>query len=169
MRKVLGVFLIVLGSMGLVFPGFGYAGEQTFRISMDKILAMKNAYLAVMETVAGDGRLLQQWKAESEKAHGREDQNELTVICERLAGTDKRIAAAFANAGTSPKEAGMTMETVIGSFLGLTIADGAGVKKLAIEDPVLKREYRTDPNPQRRNCESLIGDQSPGNKVPLFQ
>jgi hypothetical protein len=52
--------------------------------------------------------------------------------------SDPRIAAAFAKAGTTPKEAGLTMETLVGSMLGSAMLEASGKK--AVELPAGVKE-----------------------------
>jgi hypothetical protein len=107
------------------------AEVDAFRLSMDKVKAMTAAYSNLLELLANNPKLQEQWKAESRKqkdddGNGRD---ELSAVAQRLMQTNPQVAAAFSKAGTSPKEAGMTMETIAGGMIGLAMAEGAGVKK----------------------------------------
>jgi hypothetical protein len=108
------------------------AEVDAFRLSMDKVKAMTAAYSNLLELLANNPKLQEQWKAESRKqkdddGNGRD---ELSAVAQRLMQTNPQVAAAFSKAGTTPKEAGMTMETIAGGMMGLAMAEGAGVKKL---------------------------------------
>jgi hypothetical protein len=137
MKKLLVVFVLLGGLCAVKADSENpskpsKAEVDAFRLSMDKVKAMTAAYSNLFELLANNPKLLEQWKAESRKqkdddGNGRD---ELSAVSQRLMQTNPQVAAAFSKAGTTPKEAGMTMETIAGGMMGLAMAEGAGVKKL---------------------------------------
>lgn len=140
MYKFVSLSFIALFSF---FPGAAQGGTeptkaevQEFRLSMEKVNATTRALENVFELVAADPQLVKQWKkADDDDDH---DGMGITATVEKLGRTDKRIPAAFAKAGISPKEVDMTMATIAGGMLGLAMADSAGVKDLKLEKGMAK-------------------------------
>jgi len=143
MYKLFSIFLIAFGSL---LPAMAAdnssqpakAEVEAFRLSMDKVNATTKAFENIFELLAGDPKLVERWKQEEEKVDSDDSSSDMAVICERLGRTDKRIPAAFAKAGISPKEANMTMATIAGGLLGLSMAESAGVKNPNLEKGMAK-------------------------------
>jgi hypothetical protein len=91
---------------------------DSFRLSMPKINATLSAYASLIETVVADPALAARFKAEKKKLPDTNGRDTLSLTAARLQGVEPRVAAAFTKAGISPKEAGMTMECLVGVILG---------------------------------------------------
>jgi hypothetical protein len=105
------------------------SSADSFRLSMPKVEATVNAYVNLFEVLAADPLLRQRWKAQKaalqdsgEDTNGRDT---TSMVAAKMA-SDPRIASAFAKAGITPKEAGMTMETLVGSMLGSAMLESSG-------------------------------------------
>ena len=144
MYKIAFLILIALGSF---LPAAAAdnstqpskAETEAFRLSMDKVNATTRVFENLFDLVASDPNLAKQWQQEADKAENDDSgSSSLTSIFERLGRTDKRIPAIFTKAGISPKEADMTMSTLVGGMMGLAMAEGAGVKDLKLEKGMAK-------------------------------
>jgi hypothetical protein len=117
------------------------AETEAFRLSMDKVKSTVAAYSNILELLANDPKLVEQYKTIARKsedessANGRDRMNR---IAGELSLTDSRILTAYKKAGITPKEAAMTMETLVGGLMGLAIAEGSGVKKLDLPGGAVK-------------------------------
>ena len=113
----------------LTVPSFSQtkAEAEAFRLSMPKIQATLSAYTNLFDVLAHDPTLVARWKAEKAKLTDTNGRDTLSLVSQRLS-SDPRVAAAFTKAGITPKEAGMTMETLVGSMLGAAMLESAGAK-----------------------------------------
>lgn len=119
------------------------AEAQEFRLSTAKVKSMAGAYSNVIDLVGSDPKLAAAWKSswqtlkDDEHSSGR-DRISATVL--KMVGMDGRITTAFSKAGTTPKEAGMTMEAMVGSMIGMALAQssrkGADLPAGAVRDNV---------------------------------
>jgi hypothetical protein len=104
------------------------AEADAFRLSMDKVNRTIQAYTGIFEALAQDPALVAKWKAERANLEDTNGRDTMSIVAARLASKQPKVNAAFTNAGITPKEAGMTMETVIGGMLGIAMLEGTGAK-----------------------------------------
>jgi hypothetical protein len=143
MNKLFSILLITLGSLLPVIAAENSsqpskAEVEAFRLSMDKVNATTRVFENLFELIASDPKLAKQWQENEDKADEEDSGSNLSAMVQRMGRTDKRILAIFTKAGISPKEADMTMATLAGGMLGLTMAEGAGVKDLKLEKGMAK-------------------------------
>jgi hypothetical protein len=114
---------------------------EAFRLSMEKIKSTVFAYSNLMELLAKDPKLLERWKAAAAGRNDDKDQDRFSEAVQKISETDPRVLTAFTKAGITPKETVMTMETVAGTLLGLSMAESAGVKTTERPKGFVKENY----------------------------
>ncbi len=99
---------------------FAQTKQETdaFRLTMPKVRASITALKNVIEAAAADPALAQRLKAEKDKLDDTNGRDTMSMVAARLESREPKIAAAYRSAGITPKEAGMTMETLVGVMFG---------------------------------------------------
>jgi hypothetical protein len=120
---------------------------DSFRLSMPKIQATLSAYTSLVEAVASDPALAARFKAEEKKLEDTNGRDTMSLTAQRLQAAEPRVAAAFTKAGISAKEAGMTMECLVGVMLGAgmleaTKTEAAGLPAYVRENIAFYRQNK---------------------------
>lgn len=111
------------------------AGTQdSFRLSMDKVRATVSALKGLVEVVSADPALQARFKAAKKALPDTNGRDSVSLTAEALIAKEPKIAAVYRKAGITPKEAGMTMETIVGTALGVGMLEAAGKKDAKLPD-----------------------------------
>jgi len=123
-RGLLALALAVCTMIAQSKPG---AREtETFRLTMPKINSAISAYRSLIETLASDAALAKRVAEAEEQLEDTNGRDSLSMVAERLEKQEPKLAAAYRSAGITPKEAGMTMETLMGVMLGASMMEASG-------------------------------------------
>lgn len=97
--------------------------DDSFRLSMPKVRAMSQAYRNLITAMQSDPQLVERFQAEQKKLKETNGRDTLSMTAERMIASEPKVAAAFRNAAITPKEAGMTMETLLGAAFGVAMME----------------------------------------------
>lgn len=112
-----GVKLLFLSL--LVAGGLAASPEtDSFRLTMPLVDGTIAAYSNLIELLASDPALAEKFRQANKSLPDTNGRDTLSLASLKLQTSESRIAAAFAKAGVTPKNAGMTMECLVGVMLG---------------------------------------------------
>ena len=121
MRKILITLMLATAAIPAT-------AEDSFRLSMDKIRATVTALKDLVEVVSADPGLQTRYKAAAKQLPDTNGRDSVSLTAEALIAKEPKIAAVYRKAGISPREAGMTMETLVGTAMGVGMLEAAGKK-----------------------------------------
>lgn len=101
---------------------------DSFRLSMEKVRATATALKGFMQLLETDPQLRERFKAASEGLEDTNGRDSVSMAAAVLEAKEPRIAALYRKAGITPKEAGMTMEAIVGLVLGDAMLEATKTK-----------------------------------------
>jgi hypothetical protein len=122
MRKLLVTILLAAATLA--------AADQTdsFRLSMPKIKATVAAMKGLAEVLSADALLRARFMAAKKQLPDTNGRDSVSMAAEALSAREPKIAAVYRQSAITPKEAGMTMETLVGTALGAAMLEASGKK-----------------------------------------
>lgn len=121
---------MILALLAAALPG----ASDSFRLSMDKVKATTSALKGMAELLSSDAGLRARYIAAKKQLPDTNGRDSLNMTADVLISKEPRIAAVYRSAGISPKEAGMTMETLLGVMMGVGMLEASGKKDAQIPE-----------------------------------
>ena len=125
--SILKTAAIALFTLTSAFPQtMPVAAEvDVFRLSLPRINATISAYTSLIDLLASDPGLAAKFKDASKSLPDTNGRDTLSLTAAKMQAIDPRVGSVFTKAGIDAKEAGMTMECLIGVMLGDGMLQGA--------------------------------------------
>jgi hypothetical protein len=125
--SILKTAAIALFTLTSAFPqAKPVAGEvDSFRLSLPRINATVSAYTSLIDLLASDPGLAAKFKDTSKSLPDTNGRDTISLAAAKMQAIDPRVGSVFTKAGITAKEAGMTMECLIGVMLGDGMLQGA--------------------------------------------
>lgn len=101
---------------------------DSFRLSMEKVHSTMSVYSNLIDVLGADAGLRERFKAEKKRLPDTNGRDTMGLAAERLILTEPKIAAAFAKAGTNPKQSAMTLECLMGVMMGAGMLEATKTK-----------------------------------------
>lgn len=98
---------------------------EGFRLTLPKVQSTIMAYSNLFELLGADEGLAVKFRAAKKALPETNGRDTIGLTAQKLAASDSRIPAAFAKAGISPKEAGMTMECLVAVIFGSAMLEAS--------------------------------------------